>query len=365
MNFKKRIGGVLVSAGTTLAMVIGLGVGVAHADPVPATPERPIAMMGSDTTTPVMNALANDAAALAISTVRKVASFNATGSATVNTHASLPACSAVPRADGSGAGKTALINSYNAADGCLQGSRSSSGASGTSTPHLVYIPFAREAISFAVTATSNFPKNISLVDLRTFYDCSHANLAVGTIYSAPNYRVMLPQAGSGTRSFWITQMAYSVTIPDTGAVPGMGCIQNGADENGTAIQEHNGTLVNNSEIVPFSIAQWASQAAGVISPAVLGNVRPGQIDSKNPFASDFGLQRNLFNVFPDDYIDGTAVNGGTALEQLRFDIQTLFKGAGSQMCTGTAAQGVILRFGFRSPLSSGGAVNCGDTTSRT
>lgn len=372
MNFKKHHTlGTLVSAGITISMVMALG-GVAHADP-PAGSDRQIALVGSETTTPVMNALANDPAALAIGGVLKVASFNATGSATINTHPSIPACGAITRPNGSTDGRNALLASYTTGpapgDGCIQGARSSSAAGSATTPSLVYIPFAKEAISFAISNTSNFSKNITLVKLRQIFQCTATNNNLGANFAhGKNYEAMLPQDGSGTRSYWIGQMQYpSGSIPTTGQPAAYPCVQNGTSRNPVAgeIEEHNASQVNNQEIVPFSAGQFASQVSGVIGIDVRSAARLGQIDDKNPFAADFGLQRNLFNAFPADYIDGTANATGTPLEQLRSSIQTLFKGSGAQICTNAAAVGIVSRYGLRPPTNASGVANCGDTTSRT
>lgn len=360
MNSKKRILGTLVSAGTTLAMLTVVGANVAHADPVP-TGNRQIALVGSDTTTPVMNALANDATALAIGGTRMVASFNATGSTTIDTHGgTLPACTAVARPDGSGAGRDAYLASLNAnggaGDGCIQGFRSSSNGSGTYSPSLTYVPFATEAISFAITNVSNFPKNIPLTgtsSIQGYFRCTAPNLVGGTVA----YKAMLPQNGSGTRGFWVGADAINyagagITVPNSGPVPGAACIENGADENGNVIQEHNGTQVNNSEIVPFSVAQWGSQASGVIGTDVRGATRLGQIDSTNPFADNFSLQRPLFNGFSTALLNQSSPPAGSDAAV----IQALFAGSGSQMCSNASAVAIIKRFGLRP------AANCGSLT---
>ncbi|MGQ0626212.1 MAG: hypothetical protein ACT4PP_16395, partial [Sporichthyaceae bacterium] len=261
-----------------------------------------------------------------------------------------------------------------AGDGCILGAVSSSAAGTAATnPALVYIPFARESLTYAITNTSHFPKKMTLDTLKSVFKCEAVNNATGALFGhGKNYEAMLPQDGSGTRSYWIGQMAYpSGSIPATGQPAAYPCVQNGVSRNpvGGDIQEHNGSQVNNSEIVPFSVAQWTSQASGVIGTDVRGATRIGQlIDTSgrdfNPFAANFPLQRNVFNAFPVDYIDGTANATGTAIEQLRFKIQTLFKGATAQICTG-AASDIILRFGFRAPVNSSNVANCGETVSRT
>lgn len=358
MNIKRTVG-VLVGAGTTLTMVTALGAGVAHADPVPAG-DRTLAIVGSETTTPVINALANDPAALAIGGTRRVASFNATGSATIDSQGGTdPDCTSITRPNGSSAGRAALLTSLNAnggtGDGCIQGARASSLALAAANPNLVYIPFASEAISYAITNTSNFPKNLTLTGtgantLQGYFRCTAPNLISGP------YKAMLPQNGSGTRSYWIEQMDYAgagITVPNTGSVPGAACVQNGADENGSLIEEHNGTQVGNSELVPMSVAQWQSQTAGVITADVRGRTRIGQINQTNPFADNFVLQRTVYNVFGQPDVTASNPPAGSVADA----IQTLFVGSGSQICSNATAKAIIQRFGLR-PVT-----NCGDSSS--
>ena len=77
----------------------------AQADPSGAPQYRPLAGVGSDTTTPVMNALSND---ITIGGSKVIGSYDATGSATIATQAAA-ACQAIARPNGSGAGRTALL----------------------------------------------------------------------------------------------------------------------------------------------------------------------------------------------------------------------------------------------------------------
>lgn len=338
MISKNRKLGSLVGAGI-MAMVTVLGVGVASADPVPAG-NRTIALVGSETTTPVMNALANDAAALAISGTRAVASFNATGSATIDTHPGTAACAAITRPNGSGAGRTALLNSLTAGDGCIQAARSSSLSLAAATPNLVYVPFAQESITYAISSTSFLPKTMTLAQVQGYFRCTNPNPAQGP------YKAMLPQPGSGTRNYWIEQMYTGGALPS----PVPACIQNGTDENGSVIEEHNGSQVNNFEIVPMSAAQWGSQVASVITPDVRGATRLGQIANTNPFASNFALQRTVYNVIPESVLtDSDATSVAT---------KTVFAGAGALVCS-NASDTIVLRFGLR--LAS----NCGDTSQVT
>jgi len=324
----RKLAGVLAGAGI-VAMVAGGG--VAHADPVGPPTFRELAGVGSDTTTPIMNALANDASALAIGGVRQVASYNALGSAQITTKdpAVNPNCT-INRPDGSGAGRAALLAQLQLPNNCLQFSRSSVLDLSAAAVQLTYIPFATESITFAITNTSSLPRSLTLAQLQGFFRCTNP----GT------YSAMLPQAGSGTRSYWITQMYVGGVLPN----PVPACVQNGSDENGVPIQEHNGQQVGNSEIVPFSVAQWGSQTSGLIAD-VRGGTTLGQVDGTNPFSANFALQRDLYNVIPTS-AEGTAPTS------------TVFVGPNALMCQ-AAASTIILRFGLR--LNA----NCGSTALRT
>jgi ABC-type phosphate transport system substrate-binding protein len=327
VNIKNRKIGALMSAGI-FAMVTVLGAGVANADPSPAGTFREIALVGSDTTESVMQIMAEDASALAIGGVKKVASYNATGApATIVTHSG---CTAIARPNGSGAGRTALLNSLTAANGCLQGARSSSFDATAATPKLVYIPFAAENVSFAVSGTSNIPLDLQLQDVKDIYSCN----------SDPTWKAMLPQSNSGTRKFWITQVYTGGVLPS----PVPSCVENGTDEGGVIIEEHRGTQVNNNEVVPYSVGQWESQTAD-ISTNFRGTTRLGQINGTNPFADNFAIQRDLFNVFPVSNLTGT-----DAISQ---DVRALFVGSGSRICSAPAATAITQKFGFRVPSNCG------------
>lgn len=341
MNIKRNAGR-LIGAGTTATIVAVMGMGSAYADP-PANTYRNIQLTGSDTTEEVVNAAAEDASALAISGQKKVASYNATGSANISTKdpGTSPQCT-FARPNGSGGGRTALINALNsghATFGCVNGARSSS-LTLTATPNkLTYIPFATENVTFAVSGTSDIPLDLTTADVTAFYNCN---------VDGNTYEAMLPQVNSGSRNFWMGKVYGSTTLPAGKAKTAGGCVQDAVDEGGNAIQEHRGTQVNKpTEISFYSVAQWTSQTAGVISN-FRGTTRLGQIDKFNPFGATFatGFSRDLYNVFAQSVIDDASPAGVTQ------EIQTLFKGSGSQMCN-TA---IVLRYGLVK------AATCGDTS---
>ncbi len=323
-----------LAAAAGLALVGGVtAAGPAQADPSGAPQFRQLAGVGSDTTQGVMNGLSN---VITDGTGTKlIASYDAVGSATIATK-NTTACSAVNRPNGSGAGRTALLTSLQANDGCLQFSRSSSLNLAAATPGLTYIPFATDAVSYAVTANSNIPKTLALSDLQAIYHCD-PNF-VGT---APNFaiKVILPQSGSGTRSFWESTM----NILDADVVAGRyPCIID--KKNGQPIEEHDGRVLDDNSLAPFSISQYIAQSENTI-PDLRGKSVLGVIDGFTPSVinGSFEVSRSVYNVVPTSQI-------GTA------PYSTVFVGSNSAVCQNTA---VINQYGFATNP------NCGSTSQHT
>ncbi|BEP13792.1 substrate-binding domain-containing protein [Acidothermaceae bacterium B102] len=329
MISKNRLAFAAISAGLVTSL---LGMGAAQADPSGAPSPRALVGVGSDTTQDVMNQIAND---VVISGVKQIGSFNATGSATFNTGKA--GCSAVARPNGSGAGRAALLASLTAGDGCIQFSRSSSLTLTASSPSLTYVPYAIDAVSYAITSNSNLPRSFALADLQAIYHCDPNYVGTG-----PNYAItpQLPQAGSGTRSYWEGQMGILDADVNANVYP---CIVNGT-KNGAIIEEHTGTALDANSIAPFSIGQYTDQSNGLIidrrGTAVLGVIAGTDPQLIN---NNFSIKRDVYNVIPTSQIAAAPYS-------------TVFVGAGSLVCQDTAT---ILHYGF--------AVNpnCGSTTNHS
>ncbi|MFC1403802.1 MULTISPECIES: substrate-binding domain-containing protein [Streptacidiphilus] len=309
--------------------LMAFGAGTAQADPSGTPTYRQLAGVGSDTTQGVMNAMSN---AITINGTKVIGSYDATGSATIATQSGA-ACQAVARPNGSGAGRTALLNSLTAADGCLQFSRSSSLNTTASIPGLTYVPYAIDAVTYAITPKSSIPRNLSLADLHSIYTCDPNY--VGT---APNYSIhaLLPQAGSGTRSFWETTVGISDTDVVSGKYP---CISD--TKNGKPIEEHDGRVLDDTSIAPFSIAQYIAQESGTITD-LRGSALLGNIDGTPSLLLNTGATatREVYNVIPSSKV-------GTA------PYSTVFVGGTSLICQQTS---IIKNYGF------GLDANCGDTS---
>ncbi|MER8186595.1 substrate-binding domain-containing protein [Kitasatospora sp. NPDC094015] len=313
----------------TVAAGLGLlvaGTGTAQADPAGL---RPLAGVGSDTTQGVMNALANT---VTVNGQKVLGSYDAVGSATITTK-SAAACQGLARPNGSGAGRSALLNELNKGNGCLDFARSSSLNLAASTPGLTYIPFAVDGVTYAVSAGSSVPLDLTVADLHAIYTCDP-----GYVGTAPNYsiRPLLPQAGSGTRSFW--ESTVGITEADV-AAGRYGCIAD--TKGGKKIEEHDGRVLDTASLVPFSIAQYIAQSSGTLADirgtAQLGNVNgvPSVLLNTNAAAV-----RDVYNVIPTSKVGVSPWSDA-------------FVGATSGVCQQSA---VIKQYGF------GTNPNCGDTS---
>ncbi len=319
----------MLFAASAAVAAIALAAGSAQADPVGAPTYRDIAIVGSDTTQSMMNGMAD---AVLVNGAKVLGSYDARGSATITTKdpATNPAC-AIARPEGSGQGVTALVNSLDAGNGCLQAARSSSNNS-ASYPgkNLTYIPAAVDALTYAVRSDSTVTKKLTTAQLKSIYNCTAPG--VGT-----NFKPLLPQFGSGTRDFFLKQLGLTNAATFTTTFP---CVKD-TDVNGEGIQEHVGTyLTDTKNLLPYSIAVYNSQIYGT-APAAQGKAVLATFNNVAPtllnVASTF--KRDVYNVVPTGKLSDPTY-------------ASVFVGPTSQICANTA---VIVQYGF------GINANCGST----
>ncbi|PJJ63713.1 hypothetical protein [Compostimonas suwonensis] len=296
--------------------VLAFGGQAAVADPLPFPTYVGV---GSDTTQDVMNGISDVLAPL-------VGSYNATGTPYIQTRSGGPEFT---RPNGSGNGVKALAasivggNSYNSVlvggvpttgniAGQVDFARSSSGPANNGAA-LTYLPFAKDAVTYATRTLSTIPDNIPLrnsspsdtssLTLENIYSCRTPLLDAATSisYSVGSDSVntaaiqpLIPQSGSGTRSYFIGQIG--LTEATLGA-----CVSSRSN----GVQEHDGTaLTKNANIVPFSIAQYVAQSNGVVASR-LGAAVVKEIDGVEPTEgvvpdlttnADFPVTRDVYNV---------------------------------------------------------------------
>lgn len=360
---KLRLG--VVAAFAVVAVTLGVSA-PAYADPTPPGSFKPLVGVGSDTTENLVNGLGT--------VVTNIGSYDAVGSATIQTRSG---GATFNRPNGSGNGQKALTASINPngtdkwpagtgvdITGQVDFARSSSAPSG-SLPgtQLTFIPFARDAVTFAVSAASDFPRDIALgsaaQDSISPAPFTLRNIYRGTVttyadadFNSVTIRPLLPQTGSGTRSFWIGQLGLTEANITAGGV---------ATDLGNTVQEHNGTFVTRpGDIVPFSVAQFIQQGNYASLPTTVverrGNIQLGNVGSSKPYIpsagggielnSSFPITRLVFNV-----VSTARLTGSSAAD---IQLQQAFVGTGSQVC---AAASTIRQYGFGTIGSL-----CGNTT---
>ena len=373
-------------AGLT-ALALGAVVAPAQADPTAGT-FGTLVGLGSDTTQAVVGGLATAIGG------NILASYDATGSATVVTHAG---GAAVPRANNSGGGRdllrvaigqteTAAIPVFNSSPvtvatsdvaGTVQFARSSGGAGSADVADdgvLTYIPFAVDAVSYATAPNSVIPADLTKAQIVSIFKGEYTQVVAGggnpTHLEGAGYTLQageaataistfLPAPGSGTRSYWLGQMGITEANISAGTYPNL----RDHDFAGAAVQEHQGaSLVSGTDaqdagaIAPFSIAQWVAQGnaktpdlrAGVLINSVNGQAATTGTSGSyllNPAYNAF--TRPVYNIVPSILADDPTS-----------EIAKTFVGSTSRVCQQT---GTITSFGFGLLT---GSTQCGDTTTR-
>lgn len=300
----------------------------ASAEPSGPPPFRALAGVGSDTTQEVVQGLSD--VVVDANGTKVIGNYFATGGGSIQTKAD--ARCTLPRPNGSGSGRAALLTSLapnSPTAGCLDFARSSS-LNLAATPQgqgLTYVPFAIDALTFAVSTSSNLPRDLSTAELTAIYRCDPAFAGINPL---------LPQSGSGTRQSWLQQLGLTETTKGA-------CVRD--VNNGTPVQEHDGRAITGvNDLAPFSISQYLAQTFGAQTDR-RGRATLGVIDGKAPLLLNPNTAgtREVFNVIPTARIGQAPTS-------------TTFVGPQSRVC---AATSTIQRFGFA--LNP----NCGSTTQQT
>ncbi|MFB6889135.1 substrate-binding domain-containing protein [Kitasatospora sp. NPDC056327] len=354
----------LLAAVAIATSVATVATGTAVADPstLPTLPlAQDIVGVGSDTTQAVLNQFSTDYNAFlgAGSTLPRLYSWDATGSATIQTK--VGATTPFNRPNGSGAGIASLTSVSKTTVDFARSSRGPKnsvpgGAPGDPLSDL-FVAFAKDAVSYATKTTgSNAPINLSKADLVKIYNCdvttwrglNPADLTLPTT----TIKAYLPQASSGTRSFFLQALG----LANAGA-----CVT----VNPT-VQENQGTdpILNDADaIVPYSVAHYIGQVYNGHGAGTdqAGNLTIRSIDGIAPVAADNTLSlsfsnsvfgRVVYNVVRDTEWAATDTQG-TAL-------RAIF-GSNGWVCKNATAIADIKSYGFRTlPVGA-----CGSTTRAT
>lgn len=296
--------GVVVAAGVAAALSLGLGSAMADpnyndngtVNPNGFLPDSDdLVGVGSDTTQFVSGLLARDYTTSGLGGTVRAASFDAVSPVTglpgdtvtlrdPNQDTPLDGSGTPDQVDdditavrpnGSSQGVSALINNPN-----VDFARSSRPTNG-SVPEqsLTFVPFAQDGLSYIVDDESFVPTNLSAEDLRNIYTCQ-----------LPGYAPKLPQAGSGTRAYFLSQI--SVTEAEIAQSP---CVD-------ATVQEHDPSAVIDDAfaLAPFSEARFRVNPPNPTNPPSDSVVLAHDADS-----SAFYRTRDVYHVIRNSAV-GTA-----------------------------------------------------------
>jgi ABC-type phosphate transport system substrate-binding protein len=307
---------------STIALATTVVTTTASADPAFVPDANDIVGVGSDTTQFVLNDLAT--AYNSHNPQRRLASFNATGSASIRIRPTVT----IARPDGSSAGITAL-----SARPTLDFARSSRAKKPTDPTNLAFLRYAKDQVRWMGNARITAPALLSKAQLSSIYNCRIRNWRQ---LGGPNLAIvpLVPQAGSGTRSFWADQVGFNgTTLPS--------CVK---DKVGTKlVQEHDPAAVRTAgagAIAPISYGRWvkltAAQKTGV---------------------TWHGITSPDYNKFNRDVFNVVKTNAGGVVPAYLADVfgngrGTTSTGSGLPWICKTEAQTVIKRDGL-TPLGAG------------
>lgn len=345
------------AAVTGVLAAVSLTTTSALAVPPPNGSTNVLALAGSDTIQDVDTAIAAKYNASAANPAPRDKAVNipafSTAATTVpadafcaaRTYATVPAAGQLQAPNGSTAGKAALQASADAGDGCIDIARSSSARSSTDPVTFQYFAFARDAVSYASFTGSPAPANLTIAQLRGIFNCTFTNFnQVGG--GAGQIQRYLPQDGSGTRKFFISNVLLAAD-PTTISSAGCPAVK--------IFQENTGNTVpvadRSSAIAPYSAGQFIAQANAVVLD-VRGGAQIGKIDGKTPISvvagtttlkpnaavyrsTTFPGSRDVFHV-----VDVRSPSYNDALRFIGFDAA----GPGA-LCNG-AFNTLITKFGF-------------------
>ncbi len=255
-----------------------------------------------------------------------------------------------PPPNGSSAGKTALANAAAAGSGSVDLARSSSPRSASDPSTFQYYAFAKDGVSWAASSTgAGAGVTLTLDQLRGIYSgaITNWNQVGGT--NTP-IAVYLPQAGSGTLSFFTnTVLGFDPTTKPV-------TIKRFQENEGNTIQAGD----QSSAIAPYSVAQWVAQGNGVVSDKRAGFFEGTLTGAGSDGAPVSGSAPNYAPAFADGFLgarfvyyvlDTRSPSHDAALNAVGFD-----SSGPSPLCNGSLA-GTLSQYGFK-PLAPVNGVTC-------
>jgi ABC-type phosphate transport system substrate-binding protein len=252
----------------------------ASADPAQAVAGTDITAVGSDTIQFADDAIATAYNATTPTPTKLYDSWDAVNPKTgaVHDQITIKPGNTITRPDGSSEGITALktiagVDVARSSRGPQTGDVDSKG-----NP-LLFLPFAEDELKYATATTTNAPQNLTTAQLVSIYTCVDTTWTQVGGTSTATIHPVIPQSGSGTRSFFLSTLG-NIT-------PGT-CV--------SVVQENDPTAEagNPNALGPFSVAQFTSrfQHSGI---------------QLNPGASNGGYDqfREVYHVVALDPTTGT------------------------------------------------------------
>lgn len=270
--------------------------------------------------------------------------------------------------DGTVYGPAAQCGGSKVVTGLIDFARSSSGpSSGDTGTALTYIPFGRDALSFAYYANGVATPVTSLTraQITTLYTTGPQTISGVEIVPCGI------QTGSGTYQSWLG-MTTATAAQDTTATAtceAAGTVGRLQENDATALKAKGDALVGKQVIIGFSAANFIAQGNGVALNQLAVGVDLGEISNDGtganlgkpyttsvvnsstvyaPSATFYNstvFGRNVYNVFDTARVTGFGNN----------DLKTIFVGSSSAVCS-VAGQTIVNQFGFSS------IGTCGSTT---
>jgi ABC-type phosphate transport system substrate-binding protein len=338
-----RVIRILLTGTAVLATAATLATGPAAADPSATPNAQDVVGVGTDAAGPLSNAYSAGynayLAGKGDTTSPRLYAWDATGSNSITPKTGAPA---VTRPDGA----DTAINLLNTTTRSTVDFADSSRAPLPTDPSTDdFVAYARDGASWAAPAGGNAPANLTTSDLVGIYSCTLTNwdqITDVTGYTGPNavIKPYLPQASSGTRTFFLEALAGGGTSPLT---PG-GCVQPYTP------QENEGTdpvFTDPNTLVPYSAGQWIGQVYGghTTQTDAPGPLTIRAIDGLSPVSSTNTLDPGyistryghlLYHVVRNADWIGTTANPA---------LKAIF-GPGGWLCSNATARAALAGYGF-------------------
>jgi ABC-type phosphate transport system substrate-binding protein len=309
-RFRRALGVSLVAASAIATLLVAAPPIVASTPP-PAHTDV-LAAAGSDTIQSFMNDYFNTTAAKAVDPntfnvlvpVNITSPFNVPADANCGAQGYIgsgmtPTGTQIISPNGSGQGRTALKGAVagtypgnttangpgGTLKGCIDIARSSGGpqAVPTDNPTFEYYAFALDAVTWG-SPSLQAPATMTVQNLRDIYNCVITNWNQLPGGGTGQIQRFMPQTGSGTRSFFISNVLNGID-PDTVSNANCPANKDTMEENtGTDLYTPNpldpsggNSALYQNAIVPYSAGKFVFQATNSTNPTldVRGGIRPG------------------------------------------------------------------------------------------